>query len=61
MQPQVWVPVNDTIDVKIAAIREHKSQVKKPEEMEKRIRERLRRPEMDGEFYAEGFRVIKFQ
>src|SRR5574341_488256 len=61
LEPTTWVPVNDTIDVKIAAIREHKSQVKKPEEMEKRSRERLRRPEIEGEFYAEGFRVIKFQ
>ena len=61
MQPTTWVPVNDTIDIKIAAICEHKSQVKKPEEMDKRMRDRLKRPEMDGDFYAEGFRVIKFQ
>ncbi len=60
-EPNVWVPVNDTIDVKLAALREHKSQIKDPVELEKRIRDRLRRPEMDGEVYAEGFRVIRFQ
>ena len=59
-EPNVWVEVNDTIDIKLAALREHKSQVKEPEALEKRIRDRLRRPEMDGEFYAEGFRVIRF-
>ncbi len=58
-EPNVWVEVNDTIDIKIAALREHKSQVKEPEALEKRLRDRLRRPEMDGEFYAEGFRVIR--
>lgn len=61
MEPTTWVVVNDTIDAKIAGIREHKSQVKKPEEMEKRIRDRLRRSDIEGEVYAEGFRVIKFQ
>ena len=60
MEPTTWVIVNDTIDLKIAGIREHKSQVKKPEEMEKRIRDRLRRIDFEGEVYTEGFRVIKF-
>jgi len=59
-EPNVWVEVNDTIDIKLAALREHKSQVKEPEALEKRIRDRLRRPELNGEFYAEGFRVIRF-
>jgi len=59
-EPNVWVEVNDTIDVKLAALREHRSQIKDPGDLEKRIRDRMRRPEMDGEFYAEGFRVIKF-
>ncbi len=58
-EPNVWVHVNDTIVVKFAALREHRSQIKDPVELEKRIRDRLRRPEMDGEVYAEGFRVIR--
>jgi len=29
-EPNVWVHVNDTIDVKFAALREHKSQIKDP-------------------------------
>lgn len=59
-EPNLWVNVNDTLDIKIAALHEHKSQIKEPAELDKRIRDRLRRPDMDGEFYAEGFRVIKF-
>jgi LmbE family N-acetylglucosaminyl deacetylase len=57
--PNVWVEVNDTLAIKIAALREHKSQVKDPAALEKRIRERLRRNDFDGELYAEGFRVIR--
>jgi LmbE family N-acetylglucosaminyl deacetylase len=59
-EPNVWVDVNDTIDIKLAALLKHTSQIKDPGELEKRIRSRLRRPDVDGEFYAEGFRVIKF-
>lgn len=58
-EPNVWVDVNGTVAIKIAALRKHTSQVKDPGGLEKRIRERLRRTDMDGEFYAEGFRVIK--
>jgi len=58
-EPNFWVDVNDTIDIKIAALRKHASQVKDPDGLEKRIRERLRRADVDGEFYAEAFRVIK--
>ncbi|MBI5035402.1 MAG: PIG-L family deacetylase [Chloroflexi bacterium] len=59
-EPNMWVNVTSTIALKIAAIRQHASQVRDPEGMEKRIRERLRRADMDEEFYTEGFRVIKF-
>jgi LmbE family N-acetylglucosaminyl deacetylase len=58
-EPNMWVDVTETLDIKIAALKEHKSQIKEPEEMEKRIRERLRRTDVDRELYAEGFRVIK--
>jgi LmbE family N-acetylglucosaminyl deacetylase len=59
-EPNLLVNVNDTLETKLAAIHEHKSQIKEPAELDKRIRERLRRPDMDGEFYAESFRVIRF-
>jgi LmbE family N-acetylglucosaminyl deacetylase len=52
--------VNDTLDIKLAALRAHSSQIKNPTELGKRIRDRLRRAEIDGELYAEGFRVIRF-
>ena len=58
-EPDLWVDVTDTIDVKIAALKEHKSQVKDPVALEQRIRERLKRTDVDRELYAEAFRVIK--
>ena len=58
-EPNMWVNVTNTVDLKVAAIRKHASQVKDPAGMEKRIRERLRRTDLDEEFYTEGFRVIK--
>lgn len=58
-EPNTWINVTTTIDVKLAALREHRSQVKDPDGLEKRIRERLRRADFDDELYAEGFRVIR--
>ena len=58
-EPNMWVDVTDIIDVKIAALKEHKSQIKDPAELEKRIRDRLRRTDVDRELYAESFRVLK--
>lgn len=37
-RPNVWVDVSDTIDVKIAALREHASQLRKPDELEGMLR-----------------------
>jgi LmbE family N-acetylglucosaminyl deacetylase len=59
-EPNMWVDVTDTMDIKIAALKAHKSQVKDPDGLEKRIRERLKRTDVDRELYAESFRVIKF-
>ena len=59
-EPSAWVNVNDTLEIKLAALRAHKSQIKDPAALEKRIRERLRRADVDGDFFAEGFRVIRF-
>ncbi|MBN1890488.1 MAG: PIG-L family deacetylase [Thermoflexales bacterium] len=59
-EPNTWVDVTDTIDVKLAALREHKSQIKDPLALEQRVRERLRQSSDDGrECYEESFRVIK--
>lgn len=59
-EPNRWVPVNDTIEIKIAALLKHQSQIKDPAALAERIRTRLRRPDIEGEFYAEAFRVIRF-
>lgn len=58
-EPNFWVNVNETIAIKITALRQHASQVKDPDGLEKRMRDRLRRTDVDGEFFAEAFRVIK--
>jgi LmbE family N-acetylglucosaminyl deacetylase len=58
-EPNIWVNVNETLEIKLAALRAHRSQIKDPVALEKRIRERMRRTEIAEEFYAEGFRVIR--
>ncbi|HLB45347.1 MAG TPA: PIG-L deacetylase family protein [Candidatus Limnocylindrales bacterium] len=37
-RPNAWIDVSDTIEVKIAALREHVSQLRKPEELEGMLR-----------------------
>ena len=58
-EPNMWVDVTDTLEIKLAALRQHKSQIKDMAEMDKRLRERLRRTDVDREMYAESFRVLK--
>jgi LmbE family N-acetylglucosaminyl deacetylase len=61
-QPTAWVDVSETVDVKIAALREHASQLRQPEELEERIRGWARdegaRYGVDG---AESFRVVELR
>lgn len=59
-EPNMWVNVTSTLDIKIAALREHRSQVKDPDVLEKRMRERYLRQDFDEPIYTEGFRVIRF-
>jgi LmbE family N-acetylglucosaminyl deacetylase len=55
----VWVDVSDTLDIKIAALREHKSQLRKPEELEGRIRDWAAEDgQAHGVAAAESFRVV---
>ena len=53
-EPDTFVDVTDTFDMKVKAIREHKSQIKEPDELEKRLRARFNR---DG-VYVEMFRRL---
>lgn len=58
-EPNQVVNVTDTIDIKIAALLQHKSQIKEsPEELAKRIKGKSRRP--FWRVYREWFRVIRF-
>lgn len=57
--PNETVNVTDTIEIKIAALLEHKSQIKEsPEELAKHVKGRLRRPIC--QVHRERFRVIRF-
>lgn len=55
-----WVDISATLDVKIAALREHASQLRKPEELEERIRAWATE---EGAAYgvaaAETFRIVE--
>ena len=54
-----WVDVSETIEVKLAALREHVSQIREPEELEGRIRGWAREEgERVGVAAAETFRIV---
>jgi len=54
VEPNTFVDVSDTFDLKLKALREHKSQIKDPDGLEKRMRERF---SQDG-IYVEAFRRL---
>lgn len=59
-QPGAWVDVTDTLEVKIAALREHASQLRRPDELEARIRSwAAEAGERIGTAAAESFRVVE--
>ncbi len=57
--PDFWVDIGDTVDVKIKALLEHHSQIREPDKLGTRIRERARAT-ADGHDieYAERFKRI---
>lgn len=58
-RPTVWIDTSKTVGVKIAALREHRSQIKQPDELEARIREWAREGGAKiGTDAADGFRII---
>jgi LmbE family N-acetylglucosaminyl deacetylase len=58
-QPNEWVDIEPTLDLKIAALREHRSQIGDPEDLAKRIREGAHeRADGTPYTYAEHFRRI---
>jgi LmbE family N-acetylglucosaminyl deacetylase len=55
-----WVDTSTTIDVKIAALREHKSQLREPEKLEEMLRSwAAESGQKVGTAAAEGFRLLK--
>jgi LmbE family N-acetylglucosaminyl deacetylase len=58
-QPTAWVDISATLDRKIAALREHVSQIREPDELEARIRDWARQDgEQVGVAAAERFRLV---
>lgn len=59
-KPNTWVDVTDTIDTKLAALREHVSQLRQPEELEQMLRGwSAEAGQQIGAAAAEGFRYVK--
>jgi LmbE family N-acetylglucosaminyl deacetylase len=60
--PNAILDVTDTWEIKIQALKEHKSQIGDSKEFEKRMRaRRSERSTEENEYYDEKFRVIKFK
>ncbi|HET8521600.1 MAG TPA: PIG-L deacetylase family protein [Thermomicrobiales bacterium] len=60
--PDLFIDITDTFDTKIAALREHESQVGKAEGLEERLRERAQELAKDQPFeLAEAFKVVKMR
>jgi len=57
-QPDTWVDISDTLEAKIQAILAHQSQIKEPEKLAERIRERAKQSEDGKPPIAEAFRKI---
>ncbi len=59
-RPDAWVDVTDTLDVKLAALREHASQIRDPEGFEERIRAwSAEDAEPLGVAAVDGFRLLE--
>ncbi|MYD36564.1 MAG: PIG-L family deacetylase [Dehalococcoidia bacterium] len=61
-EPDTWIDISDSIDLKVAALREHASQISNPEGLMERIHSRHEEQgKSPGYQYAEGFRVHRFR
>lgn len=57
--PDTWVDIGETIDLKVAALKCHRSQIGDPEDLDRRVREAARRVgEAQGLPLAEAFRRV---
>ena len=61
-EPDVWVDISGTIELKLAALREHRSQVGEWAEMEDSIKQRAAdMGKLQKLEYAEGFKYFKLR
>ncbi|MFQ6059487.1 MAG: PIG-L deacetylase family protein [Anaerolineae bacterium] len=59
LAPDYWVDITDTLDLKIAALMEHRSQFEDPQRIVEWVRERARQvAEGQGMSYAEAFKRL---
>ncbi|MFQ5814421.1 MAG: PIG-L deacetylase family protein [Anaerolineae bacterium] len=59
LSPNLWVDISDTIELKIAALKEHESQVSRIQGWEERVRARAQQAAAGHDMtYAESFRRI---
>jgi len=60
--PDTWVDISETIHLKIAALRCHRTQIGDPEDLDRRVREAARQVgEPQGIPFAEAFRRIQLR
>ena len=57
-QPDTWVDITDTLELKIKAVQQHISQIKDPAAVAERLRERARQNANGRPPFAEGFRRL---
>ncbi len=61
-QPNITMDVTDTWDIKIQALKEHKSQIGDPAKLEERMRSRIAEgSSLENPKYEENFRVINWR
>ena len=61
-QPDKYIDISETFDLKIAALKKHDSQVGRSTELEKRLRERAQEVGKEGGLeLAEAFKVVKMR
>ena len=59
-QADTWVDISDTIEIKIASLREHTSQLREPEKLEEMLRSWSSEDgQKIGAAAAESFRLLK--
>jgi LmbE family N-acetylglucosaminyl deacetylase len=61
-EPNTWIDITETLELKIEALQQHRSQIKDPQELAQRMRQRAEDYAQDQPYkYAEPFRHIRLR